>query len=74
MSIIEMYEKVFEDCIDCYLDNFEENDVELSLTKEEKKEIVSDLIYEDEPLWDYINNTIRYHIDCAIKKRGKESE
>lgn len=69
LSILDMYDLVFEDCVECVLENYDEGAIELTLTSEEKRKIVHSLIYKDEPLWEYINDTIRYEIRQALESR-----
>lgn len=72
MSMIDMYNLVFEDMVKCYLENFEEN--ELSLTESEIKEIAYKMIYKNEYLWEIINETIDNYIGRILLEREKENE
>lgn len=53
MEMIEMYEKVFKDCVECYFDN-----IDIELSEEQKDYIVDKLIYKSEYMWEVIDETI----------------
>lgn len=65
MSMIDMYDLVFEDMVKCYLENFDG----LSLTESEIKEIAKKMIYKNEYLWETINEIIDYYIGNILNER-----
>lgn len=64
LSILGMYDLVFEDMVKCYIEdmNYEE-DEKLELSKQDIKEVVHRLIYKQEYMWEVINECIRSEID-----------
>ena len=75
-DILKMYDLVFEDIvqnyIECLNEDAEDNKDAKSITEEEKKEIAHNLIFKDEPLWEYIHETIYYEIRNIINNRKEE--
>ena len=72
LDIYKMYDLVFEDIvqnyIECLNEDVEDNKDLFTLTEEEKKEIAYRLIHKDEPLWEYINETIYWEIKYMISQ------
>lgn len=64
LSILGMYDLVFEDMVKCYIEdmNYEE-DEKLELSKQDIKEVAHRLIYKQEYMWEVINECIRSEID-----------
>jgi len=60
-----IYEEVFTDCVEYRLEELNKK-----LPKRIIKVIVDKLIYKDENMWEYINNTIDLYIDKEMKKYG----
>jgi len=60
-----IYEEVFTDCVEYRLEELNKK-----LPKRIIKAIVDKLIYQDEPMWEYINDTIDMHINEEVKKYG----
>ena len=74
-DILKMYDLVFEDCVKCYLENLnddEEEEEKTTLTDREIKKIAHNLIYDNDYLWETINETIDYEIGRIIRERKKE--
>lgn len=64
ISILNMYDLVFEDAVKCYLADINyEGDKKIELSKEEIKEVAHRLIYKQEYMWEIINECIRSEID-----------
>ena len=69
-NILEMYDLVFEDCVKCVMENFDEEELEeKNLTDDEIKTIAHRLIYKNDYLWETINEIIYNEIDYAIEQR-----
>lgn len=60
-----IYEEVFTDCVEYRLEELNKK-----LPKRIIKTIVDKLIYKEENMWEYINNTIDLYIDKEMKKYG----
>ena len=60
-----IYEEVFTDCVEYRLEELNKK-----LPKRIIKVIVDKLIYKEENMWEYINNTIDLYIDKEMKKYG----
>ena len=77
-KMIKMYDLVFQDMVQCYIENLntdlEENEGALSITEDEKKEIAYKMIYKNEYLWEIINDTIDNYIGDILRERGEENE
>lgn len=75
-SILDLYNLVFEDMVKNYVEdaNYEENEEKITLSEREIKRIANDLIYNDEVLWEYINNSIDNYIGRALLERSEENE
>ena len=72
-DILEMYDLVFQDMVQCYTEDMEEED-KVYLTEDEKKEIAKKMIYKNEYLWEIINSTIDDYIGDILRERGEENE
>lgn len=69
-DILKMYDLVFEDCVKCVMENFDEEELkEKNLTDDEIKTIAHRLIYNNDYLWETINEIIYNEIDYAIEQR-----
>lgn len=73
MEIIDMYKKVFEDCVECYLEDKEEEDIE-KITKEDIKEIAYKLVFKSEYMWEVINETIGVYIDLCLQEKERNDD
>lgn len=78
-DILKMYDLVFQDMVQCYIENLnmdlEENQEYLTITEEEKKTIAYKMIYKNEYLWEIINDTIDTYINDILREReSKENE
>lgn len=71
MELIDMYEMVLKDCVVCYLENLEDKDRE-KITDRDIKSIVVQLIYENEHIWDVINDVISVYVNRILKERGEK--
>ena len=60
-----IYEEVFTDCVEYRLEELNKK-----LPKRIIKAIVDKLIYKEENMWEYINDTIDMHINEEVKKYG----
>lgn len=65
MKMYEMYEKVFEDMVKCYIEDLEDED-KVELSDSTIKEIAKKMIYKNDYLWEVINGTIDAYIGCEI--------
>ena len=74
LSLIDMYDLVFEDCVKCYLENFNENEDKLTLTDKEIKRIANKIVYKNEYVWEIINETIDMYIREILREREKVDE
>lgn len=67
LSILGMYDLVFEDMVKCYVEDMNyannEEDKKLELSNEDIKEVVYRLIYKQEYMWEIINECIVSEID-----------
>ena len=65
MEMTKMYQKVFEDMVECRLEDFDD----IELTKEQIKRIAYKMIYDNDYLWEQINDAVDTYIreDSAIK-------
>lgn len=77
LSIINMYDLVFEDIVKCYIEdnNYvgnEENFIEL--TEREIKRIAYKMICKNEYIWEIINETIDMYIGEILLEREKNNE
>lgn len=74
MEIIEQYRNVFLDCIDCYLENYEE-EVANKITSSDKDIITNKLIYASDSMWDVINEQIDYYLkNILLEKEDIDNE
>ena len=75
-DILKMYDVVFKDMVDCYLENYnqdlEEYQKYREITEEEKQHIAYRLIYKSEYLWDVINDTIEIELQDILKEKETE--
>lgn len=69
MEMIDAYKMVLKDCIAYYLENLEDKDRE-KITDRDINSIVRQLIYEDEHIWDVINDIISLYVNRILKERG----
>lgn len=60
-----IYEEVFTDCVEYRLEELNKK-----LPKRIIKVIVDKLLYKEDSMWEYINNTIDLYIDKEMKKYG----
>ena len=65
MKMTEMYEKVFEDMVRCYIEDMEGED-KVELGDSIIKHIAYKMIYKNEYLWEVINETIDAYIGREI--------
>lgn len=70
-NILNMYDLVFQDAVECCLEDADYEEDKLKLSKEEIKEVAYRLIYKQEYMWEVINECIRSEIDF-IKSRGDD--
>lgn len=68
MEIIEQYRNVFLDCIECYLENYEE-EVANKITSSDKDSIANKLIYGSGYMWDIINEQINYYLKNILLEK-----
>lgn len=66
-DILKMYDLVFQDMVECYLENMEEED-KLKVSEETIKEIAYKMIYKNEYLWEIINDTIDTYLGQYIEE------
>ena len=66
-DILKMYDLVFQDMVECYLENMEEDD-KLKVSEETIKEIAYKMIYKNEYLWEIINDTIDTYLGQYIEE------
>lgn len=63
----DLYEIVFIDMIENYIEDYNlykgNSEDKLFLSESEKKRIAHNLIYDDDPLWEHIEDCIKYEID-----------
>lgn len=71
MEMSKMYELVFQDMVKTYLENLEEDKIEI-ISVDDIKDIAYKLIYKNEYVWEIINETIDTYISNIIyeKERG----
>lgn len=78
-DILKMYDLVFQDMVQCYIENLnmdlEENKEYLKISEDDKKTIAYKMIYKNEYLWEIINDTIDTYIRDILREReSKENE
>ena len=75
-SIYKMYDLVFEDIvqnyIECLNEDAEDNKEKLTLTESEKKKVAHKLIYNNDYLWETIHEIVDYEIGRIINNRKEE--
>jgi hypothetical protein len=65
MEMSKMYELVFQDIVKTYLENLEEDKIEM-ISVDDIKDIAYKLIYKNEYVWEIINETIDTYINNII--------
>ena len=71
MEMIDAYKMVLKDCVACYLENLEDKDRE-KITDRDINSIVVRLVYENEHIWDVINDVIGVYVNRILKERGEK--
>lgn len=76
ISILGMYDLVFQDMIKCYIkeNNYignEDNFIELN--EREIKEIANKLIYRSEYMWEVIKETIDVHVGLLLQEKERKT-
>lgn len=71
LSLIDMYDLVFEDCVKCYLENnnYVGNENYIDLTDKEIKRIANKMVYKNEYIWEIINEVIDMYIGEILRER-----
>lgn len=65
-----MYELVFQDMVESYLEDMNYTEEKLTLSVSEIKEIANKLLFKSEFMWETINETIDTHIGNLLNKRS----
>ena len=72
MEINKMYMEVFKDCVNCYLDNMEEED-KIKISEKEIEKIANKIIYKNDYVWEVIDETINMYIGDILLEKEKEN-
>ena len=72
ISILGMYELVFQDAVKCCLEDINYEEDKIVLTEQEIKRIAYKMIYKNEYVWEIINETIKDYIDDILREREQD--
>jgi len=65
LDILKMYDLVFQDMVESYIDGMEEED-KIKIDSKDIKEIAYKMIYKNEYIWEIINDTINIYLEDYI--------
>lgn len=63
ISILGMYDLVFQDAVKCFLEDVNYEEEKLNLSEDDIKNIAYRLIYKQEYMWEVINECIKSEIE-----------
>lgn len=72
ISILGMYDLVFQDAVKCYIEDLNYDEEKVVLTEQEIKRIAYKMIYKNEYVWEIINEVIRSYVYDILKEREQE--
>lgn len=72
ISILGMYDLVFQDAVECYIEDLNYDEEKIVLTEQEIKRIAYKMIYKNEYVWEIINEVIRDYVYDILKEREQE--